>query len=128
MTALILAIATKIGVPGALLLSICAVETNLKNINNFEDGEFGSLGVCQVSPQTAKLFGRHYDSLSLQQPIVNIKIAAKYLKKQLLRYKNNTILATAAYNSGTAKFNKNGKLINEAYVNRVLKVYKGVKK
>lgn len=129
MTQLILAVAHKIGISGALLLSVCTIENNLKTTNTYNDGGgYTSFSVCQVQLRAAKDFGSHYDSLALQQPKVNIKIAAKYLKKQLQRYKGDVRLAVAAYNSGTVKFNRKGQLINRAYVNRVLSLYERIKK
>jgi len=57
LTAIIFA-AKKVGVNVAVLLSICSVETGLKNIHNYNDGHSHSFGVCQVKVSTAQWLGR----------------------------------------------------------------------
>lgn len=111
--------AKKIGLTAALLIAVCDTETGLLNINNFEDGNGGSYGICQLSVPAAREFGNHYDSLALQQPEVNAMLASKYLKKKIQKY-GSIELGIAAYNSGSPIYNKKGRLINLRYVQNVL--------
>lgn len=111
--------AKKTGLVSTLLIAVCDTETGLTNINNFEDGNGGSYGVCQLSVPAAREFGSHYDSLALQQPKVNALLAAKYLQKKIQKY-GSIELGIAAYNSGMPIYNKKGRLINLRYVENVL--------
>lgn len=130
MVNLIVGIANTVGVSPMLLLSICQVETGMKVLNNYTDG--GSYGVAQLQLKTARTIVPRVDILALQQPSVNVMIAAKYLKSLLNKYGNDEWKAVAAYNAGSLKY-KNGVLINKKYVDKVKKVYyhndrnKGVK-
>jgi hypothetical protein len=101
-----------------LLLSICNVETGLKNINHYQDHNGGSYGVAQVQLRTARGIDKHVDLLALQSPEVNITIAAKYLKQLSKRYKTDREII-AAYNAGGVYY-KNNELINKKYVDSVI--------
>ena len=65
----------------------------------------GALGLMQVAPKTAKMIARQenirlkntHDILRIDN---NIRIGCKYFKLMLNRYKQNPILAMAAYNAG----------------------------
>lgn len=120
MVHLIVGIANKVGVSPFLLLSICQVETGMKVLNNYADG--GSYGVAQVQLKTARSIVPNVDILALQQPEVNVLVAAKYLKSLLNKYNNDEWKAIAAYNAGSLRY-KNGMLINKKYVDKVKKVY-----
>lgn len=111
-------VATKVGIKPMLLLSICNVETGLRNINHYQDHHGGSFGIAQVQLQTARTIDRRVDLLALQQPEVNLTIAAKYLKVLSKKYKTDEELI-AAYNAGGAYY-KNNELINKKYVDCVL--------
>lgn len=112
-----------------------------KNVNDF------SIGYMQVRIETAKwmlsMYNKSNDELykMLFEPNLNIYVGSKYLAYQIERYKGNFKLAIASYNSGTA-LTKSGKyiktneeiekynnepLINENYVNDVLKYWKQYK-
>lgn len=121
MVPLIATIAKKVGVSATLLLSICTVETNLKNVNNFNDGNGGSFGVCQLNLNTARGINPAVDRLALQIPEVNIEIAAIYLKQLYDKY-NNPWHSAAAYNAGLALID-NGSYRNQVYVSKVKLVY-----
>jgi soluble lytic murein transglycosylase-like protein len=118
---LISTIATKVGISATLLLSICTVETNLRNVNNTTDPHGGSFGICQLNLKTARSIHKYVDRLALQQPQVNIEIAALYLKKLNKKYKNEWHVV-AAYNAGKARI-ENGFYLNQGYVDRVKRVY-----
>ena len=108
LTAIIFA-AKKVGVNVAVLLSICSVETGLKNIHNYNDGHSHSFGVCQVKVSTAQWLGRttqytqlkDYSSKDLSQIDKNAFAAAIYLKYQYDRY-GSYRKAVSAYNAGRA--------------------------
>lgn len=65
----------------------------------------GALGLMQLMPRTARQVAR---SLRIKRPKrrdllnsdINIKLGIRYLRKQLERFKGNSVLATAAYNAG----------------------------
>lgn len=107
-----------------LLSALCFVESggNPKAYNP-EDGKRASIGLCQVQHRTAKWLGFTGTPEDLFNPEINKKYAAKYLRWQLKRYKGDVRKSVAAYNSGTAFYNKSGKLINEKYVNKVLRLW-----
>lgn len=120
LTFTIISAAKTIGVNAYLLVSLCTVETNLRNVNNFLDGHGrGSFGVCQVSLDKAREFFFFADRLSLQQPSFNAKVAALYLKSLGKQYKTNEELVSA-YNAGQAVD------YNRAYVEKVLSVYEKI--
>ena len=98
-----------------LLLSICNVETKLRNVINYNDGRSHSYGLCQIKLNTARLFDKRATVKKLMNIEYNIKIASKYLEWQLKRYANDTVKAVSAYNAG--KF----KLSNNKYVQKVFK-------
>lgn len=110
-------VANKVGVNVSMLLAICTVESRLKNVNNFDDPRGGSHGVCQINGKTAKMLVPHLDILALQQPSVNVKVAALYLKQLQKRYIFDE-LTIAAYNTGSPKY-RGDELINQAYVDKV---------
>lgn len=115
---LVIKVSTKVGVKPLLLLSICNVETRLTNINHFKDHNGGSFGIAQVQLKTARGIDKTVDILALQNEELNLTIAAKYLKLLSKRYKNDRDLI-AAYNAGGVYY-KNGSLINEEYVDKVV--------
>lgn len=90
--------------PRNLLTSLCYVESNHnpKAIHK-DDGNSNSVGVCQVKLSTARSLGFKGTEKQLLDPETNIYYSAKYLKYQLLRYKNNSTNAIIAYNRGNAK-------------------------
>ncbi len=120
MVNLIIGVANSVGISPFLLLSICQVETGIRVLNNYSDG--GSYGVAQLQLKTARSIMPKVDILALQQPSVNVTIAAKYLKSLLNKYNNDEWKAIAAYNAGSLRY-KNGMLINKKYVDKVKKVY-----
>lgn len=62
----------------------------------------GALGLMQVMPSTARLFGRVRKS-QLLDPSVNMKIGSKYFALLARRFDGDVELALAAYNAGPRK-------------------------
>ncbi len=56
----------------------------------------GAVGLMQLMPATA----RHLGVANVRAPRENIRGGAKYLADLLVRFRNDVILATAAYNAG----------------------------
>lgn len=108
--------AKKAGIASSLLISLCASETGLKNINNYSDGVAGSFGICQISPAAAREIIPGTSIKDLQDPSINSYIAAMYLKKKIKKYGFSA--GIAAYNSGSPKY-RNNVLINQKYVYKV---------
>lgn len=148
-------IALKVNVPESLLRSICWAESKHQpDAYNHGDGKGNNhaFGICQVLYETAKGYGlnddrclgdfssknrRAYKNCRLFGIKTNIYYAAKYLRYQLDRYDDSWISAIAAYNSGSLKICKTGKvfrkkdntvlytcvkggLLNQRYVDRIL--------
>lgn len=110
------------GIDPGMLISVCTVETNLRNVTNHYDGNSPSYGVCQVKLSTARLFRPKISVRELMKPEVNADIAAKYLKWQLARYDGDFSCTVAAYNAGSCN-KKSGSIRNIKYVNKVRRVY-----
>lgn len=108
--------AKKAGIASSLLISLCASETGLKNINNYNDPNGGSFGICQISRAAAREIIPGTSIKDLQDPSINSYIAAMYLKKKIKKYGFSA--GIAAYNSGSPKY-RNNVLINQKYVYKV---------
>ena len=82
----------------------------------------GAIGVMQLMPSTAKQLGVLPTDLQ-----ANIEGGAKYLRELLIRYKNNAVLALAAYNAGPAAVLKFGGVPpfdeTRRYIEKVLREY-----
>lgn len=67
----------------------------------------GAVGLMQVMPSTARLFGvplrkrRH-----LYHPDTNVKVGSRYFAELIRRYEGDTELALAAYNAGPLRVNE----------------------
>lgn len=114
--------ALAVGVPPQLLIAICSVESGLNPyVTNFHDGGRHSHGLCQVQTRTARWLGCARNAEQLYKPAINAKCAAEYLRYQLKRYKGYEPYAVAAYNTGTLKRTKTGRIVNQDYVDKVYK-------
>ncbi len=125
MIELISTIAKQVGVSAHLLISICTVESGLRNVDNLNDGISGSFGYCQVSPAAAKDVLGFSDIKLLRTKEINVLAAALYLKSKIKKY--GYVEGIAAYNSGSPRY-KDGTLVNKSYVDKVLKVKEKLKK
>lgn len=65
----------------------------------FARSPVGALGLMQLMPGTAKLFGRVSRSM-LFQPEPNVKVGSKYLRSLVGRFDGDLELALASYNAG----------------------------
>lgn len=106
-------------VPPALLLSICSAESDLRPRTNVQDGGSASYGVCQIKLATARMFEPAANPALLNNSEVNARLAAQYVRYQMARYPDDLECVIAAYNSGTCRRNKHGKIMNRKYVKRV---------
>lgn len=101
-----------------ILLSVCYVESKWKvAAMNKNDGGSKSIGICQVKYRTAKWLGFRGTEKQLSLPKYNIEYSAKYLKRNLDRYKGDIHKALIAYNQGNA----NG-LTKTKYSSKVIKI------
>ncbi len=109
------------GIPATLLLSICSAESDLRaDVVNFQDGGGDSIGICQTKESTARMLGFSGDPNLLLNRWYSAQYAAKYLRRQLRRYKGDVCSAVAAYNRGTVKRLPDGRFSNQKYVDRVM--------
>jgi peptidoglycan lytic transglycosylase len=93
------------GIPVNLLLALSRQESAF---NDSVTSPAGARGLMQLMPATAKETARRhnirYGSPSeLFEPEKNIIIGSRYYKEMLMRFNNNRILATAAYNAGPGR-------------------------
>lgn len=86
-----------------------------------------SWGLTQVMGATARELGLQSDIPNMLRPEVGIEYGAKYLRKQLSRYKGDYKDAVAAYNAGSAKKNCSGRYNNQSYVDAVYNYYYNIK-
>jgi len=82
-----------------------------------------SYGLMQILFGTARSHGYRGTPFMLYQPKYNIKYGTKYLSFLLKRYKGNIDDVISSYNQGTPR-KKNGKYLNQPYVNKVKKAMK----
>jgi soluble lytic murein transglycosylase-like protein len=121
------AVSQTFGLPPGLLAAICFVESNYDvEAIHVDDGNADSLGVCQVQVQTARAFGFQGPESNLRNPGINSYYAGKYLSYQYSRYHGDLHKTIAAYNAGSWRIS-GGKVINQKYVDKVWKKWKGAK-
>lgn len=84
-----------------------------------------SWGLMQVLLKTAQWILAN-DNLTISQlisPNTNIEAGTKYIRYLLDKYKGNVRDAIAAYNAGSPRKDKNGKYVNQSYVDDVYRNY-----
>lgn len=128
MTTLLLAFATvtqTFDLPPGLMSAVCWVESTHKiNAIHKDDNGGDSLGVCQIKYETAKLMGFTGTAKQLREdPFINTYYAAKYIKKNLTRYKGDLRCTVAAYNAGKCRYDEQGHIKNKLYVAKVFNAW-----
>lgn len=112
--------ALRAGVDAALVRAIIKVESNF---DPRARSHKGAIGLMQLLPQTARLYGR----ANLYEPVENIRVGIRHLKLLLEKFQNNLRLALAAYNAGAAAVTRYGGVPpfpeTIEYVGRVLQRY-----
>jgi soluble lytic murein transglycosylase-like protein len=103
MISVIVAAAQSVGIPAALLLAVCYVESGHKNVATHHDGGSASIGICQVKYSTARMMNKDVYISELFEPRTNAESAARYLAHQYRRYNGNWRCAVGAFNSGSVK-------------------------
>jgi soluble lytic murein transglycosylase-like protein len=117
----IAAVARSTQVEAALLHAVIAVESNY---NPRAVSPKGALGLMQLMPATARLYGIKNPMDAMQ----NIQGGAQHLRKLLDYFANNKSLALAAYNAGLGAVIAHGGQIppyaeTHSYVPEVLRRY-----
>jgi soluble lytic murein transglycosylase-like protein len=83
----------------------------------------GAVGLMQVQPATADMFGAH----DLTDPHVNLDVGSRYLHQLLRDYDGDLELALAAYNAGPAAVERYGGVPpfreTREYVKKVMRLY-----
>lgn len=109
------------GVSPALVKAVIKVESGF---NPYAVSSVGAVGLMQVLPETAKRVG----VTNPHEPRANIVAGVKYLKKLLVMFENDEVLAVAAYNSGPGKVRKYGGVPpykqTRVFVSRVMTYYR----
>ena len=120
----------KYNIEPAMIKGIIKAESNWDvNASRFEAHKSdASWGLMQVLLVTARgVLGKSDLTISqLTQPRVNIEAGTKLMAKNWERF-GNLRDAVAAYNAGTPRLGKDGKYINAAYVDKVMKNYERYK-
>jgi soluble lytic murein transglycosylase-like protein len=89
------------GVRADLVRAVMQVESAF---NPFARSPKGALGLMQLMPATIQQFG----VINPFNPAENIRAGVAYLRELLDRYRNNEVLALAAYNAGPAAVESHG--------------------
>ncbi len=109
------------GVDPALVKAVMKAESNFKY---HVVSRKGAKGVMQLLP--ASFPG--VDEEEMMDPIKNIELGVKHLKKLLKKYNGNVMLAVAAYNAGEGAVSKYGGVPpfdeTRRFVDRVMKYYR----
>lgn len=109
-------------IPHTLLHAVITAESSY---NPDAISRAGAVGLMQLMPETAKQYGVS----NRRDPKQNIYGGSRYLRHLLKLYKNNLVLALAAYNAGEGAVKKYGNKIppykeTRNYVKKVIKYYK----
>ena len=123
---LIDAVAHAYGQDAALMRAIVQVESG------FDPNAVspkGAIGLMQILPSTADMFGLARPRQSLFEPESNLRTGAQFLRSLLLQFAGDAELAVAAYNAGPAAVMRSGYAIppypeTRDYVRNVMALYR----
>ena len=123
--ALIDSVAQAYGQDAALMRAILQVESG------FDPNAMspkGAIGLMQVLPSTAALFGLVQPRQALFEPESNLRIGAQFLRSLLLQFGGDAELAVAAYNAGPGAVMRSGYAVpaypeTRDYVRNVMALY-----
>ena len=92
----------------------------------------GARGLMQVMPATASRMGVRDPIVALDDPVINLRTGAAYLKTLQKRFGNNLDLVLAAYNAGEGAVMKYGRKVppyreTQGYVASVMDRYRGLR-
>lgn len=92
----------------------------------------GARGLMQLMPATASRMGVSDPIVALDDPVVNLRAGAAYLKTLQKRFGNNLDLVLAAYNAGEGAVMKYGRKVppyreTQGYVTSVMDRYRGLR-
>lgn len=92
----------------------------------------GARGLMQVMPATASRMGVEDPIVALNDPVINLRTGAAYLKVLQKRFGNNLDLVLAAYNAGEGAVMKYGRKVppyreTQGYVTSVMDRYRGLR-
>jgi soluble lytic murein transglycosylase-like protein len=124
--ALIDSVAQAYGQDAALMRAIVQVESG------FDPNAVspkGAIGLMQVMPSTAALFGLARPQQALFEPESNLRTGAQFLRSLLLRFAGDAELAVAAYNAGPGAVMRSGYAVpafpeTRDYVRNVMALYR----
>ncbi len=121
---LFIALSQVYNLPPGLLSAVCFVESSHRpTVVHVDDGGGDSVGLCQIKLGTARFLGFKGQPSALQNPDVNARLAAQYLRRNLDRYSGSVPKTIAAYNAGSYRVNEYGQIKNRKYVAKVLKAW-----
>ena len=104
-------------------LLIKAVILAESDFNAADKSQSGALGLMQLMPETALLFGVR----DLTDPEQNIMAGCRFLRDMLVLFKNDLIKALAAYNAGPNIVKRYGRIPpfkeTKDYIKKVFKNY-----
>ncbi len=116
--------AGRAGVEPALAMAVVSHESGFRAdaINPLEPKGGPSVGLMQVQLATGRGALRRpaLTQRELLEPETNVQAGTRYLADQLRRYRWDYAAALAAYNAGTAFRTREGRFVNQRYVDRVL--------
>jgi soluble lytic murein transglycosylase-like protein len=92
----------------------------------------GARGLMQVMPATASRMGVKDPIVALDDPVINLRTGAAYLKTLQKRFGNDLDLVLAAYNAGEGAVMKYGRKVppyreTQGYVTSVMDRYRGLR-
>ncbi|RME33499.1 MAG: lytic transglycosylase domain-containing protein [Gammaproteobacteria bacterium] len=115
-------VAREQGLPGALIHAVVTAESAY---DPNAVSRAGAVGLMQLMPDTARRFGVS----NRRDPLQNLKGGSRYLAELLRQFRNDLVLALAAYNAGenaVLRYNRQVPPFAETrkYVKRVLEYYR----